>query len=158
MKADSPIFFPALASLCIALLSCSDKEAKMGKGFRLSDGDVEAGKVAFSELKCTNCHTVEGASLPVVAMSPGVEFPLGGEVRKVKRYGELVTAIIQPQHVVSPKYRNSLEKGLRKGAVSPMPEFNETMTVRQLTDIVSFLHAHYSEKSPEYEPYPYYMP
>ena len=65
----------------------------------------------------------------------------------MKSYGELVTAIIQPQHVVSPEYTAKLSEDQRKGTVSPMPNYNGRMTVAQLTDIVTFLSLELSEGS-----------
>lgn len=107
-------------------------------------------------LQCQQCHTVAGMELPKPESPSAVQFELGGEVRKVKTYGELVTAIIQPQHIVSPEY---LEKMIGKqDAASPMPSFNDTMTVTQLTDIVTFLHAHYQKAPPPGVKYPYYLP
>ena len=130
----------------------------MNKGFRLPEGDAERGKATFVQLKCHQCHTVEGADLPPAEDKAGVSFALGGEVTKVKSYGELVTAIIQPQHVVSPDYLATIKKAEGEGQASPMPEYNETMTVRQMSDLVAFLHGHYKLYIPAYDPemYRYY--
>lgn len=142
-----------LAASCFALVSCGDQDARMGKGFRLPEGDQKRGSTAFTELKCHRCHTVEGVTLPDPQDQSGVQFSLGGEVRVVKTYGQLVTAIIQPQHVVSPEYLATLKKEERESAVSPMANYNDIMTVRQLTDLVTFLHTHYQEAVPEYNEY-----
>ena len=54
-----------LASL-LALAAC-DKEARMdSKGFRLPDGDAEAGRETFLYMQCNQCHTIEGMQLPVI--------------------------------------------------------------------------------------------
>lgn len=146
-----------LAALFVTV-SCSSKQEKMGKGFQLPAGDVERGKTAFVQLGCTRCHDVSGADLAPAAGISATHFKLGGEVRKVKTYGELVTAIIQPQHVVSSEYLETLEGEKPADAVSPMPDFNDKMTVRQLTDIVTFLHEHYRQVVPEGMNTPYYAP
>jgi sulfur-oxidizing protein SoxX len=140
----------------LALSSCDEEESKakrMGKGFRLPKGSVEDGAVAFVTLGCNRCHSVKGADLPEQEGASEVHFSLGGEVAKVKSYGELVTAIIQPDHVVSPAYLRILEKEQRAGAESPMLNYNDQMTVRQLTDLVTFLRSHYEELYPEYSDY-----
>lgn len=145
-----------LACLPLLFASCGDKEQRLGKGFLLPAGDAERGKEAFVELKCNRCHDVAGAGLAAPPGKSAVHFNLGGEVSKVKSYGELVTAITQPQHVIASDHLATLEKEQRDGAVSPMPEFNATMTVRQLGDIVTFLHGHYSQARPEgMDPYYY---
>ena len=111
-------------------------------GFRLPDGDAERGKAAFLELKCYNCHTVSGVDLAV----RGKEYAylrsvvLGGETRRVRTYGELVTSIINPSHALAPGYPKEL---ITKGDQSAMTNFNDTLTVRQLTDLVAFLQSRY---------------
>lgn len=145
-----------LTCLPLLLAACGDKQEKMGKGFLLPAGDAGRGKQAFAELECIRCHDVVGAGLAKPFEKSAVHFNLGGEVRKVKTYGELVTAITQPQHVISADHLATLEKEQRDGAVSPMPEFNNAMTVRQLSDIVTFLHGHYSQVVPEELENPYY--
>ena len=83
-------------------------------------------------------------------------FALGGEVSRVKTYGELVTSIIQPQHVIDPKYLRTIETEKRANAESPMPAQNERMKVSQLIDIVAFLNASYKKAKPTYDDYHYY--
>lgn len=152
------ILYPILASFAgvsLILTSCGGKEerreAKMNKGFRLPEGDADRGKEAFVQLKCHQCHSVEGVDLPEVEDKSGVRYTLGGEVRKVKSYGELVTAIIQPQHVISPDYVATIKEAENGGYTSPMPEYNKTMTVQQMVDLAHFLHAHYKKYVPAYD-------
>jgi hypothetical protein len=144
--------------MALSFYSCSDSAERMGRGFRLPEGDEGRGKAAFVELKCHQCHTVAGMDLSKPEEPVSISCELGGEVRIVKSYGELVTAIIQPQHVVSAKYVQQLEESKRKGAVSPMPDYNARMTVAQLTDIVTFLHARYQKAPPQGVNYPHYFP
>jgi mono/diheme cytochrome c family protein len=158
MKTPRSVAVLAFALLSLPLCSCRDSAARMNKGFRLPEGDDSRGKAAFVELKCHQCHTVAGMELPKPDGPSAISYELGGEVRVVKSYGELVTAIIQPQHVVSAKYVQQLEETQREGAASPMPDFNSRMTVTQLTDIVTFLHEHYQKMPPPGVNYPYYLP
>lgn len=158
MKTPRMLVLPLVSSIILMAPSCKDDAAKMGKGFRLPEGDSKQGKVAFQQLKCNQCHTVAGVSLPKSDTPSPIMIELGGVVRKVKTYGELVTATIQPQHIVSPEYLSKLGVEPGKGAVSPMPSFNDTMTVTQMTDIVTFLHSHYQKQAPPGVTYPYYAP
>ena len=160
MKRTQFVTLLVLAAM-LTLASCGDKEEKMErkmeKGFRLPTGDEEDGRFTFIKLKCHACHSVVGVDLPEAEnQSEGVHFVLGGEVRKVKTYGELVTAIIKPQHVVSKAYLATLEEEKReKTQLTPMPNLNATMTVQELTDLVAFLHDQYQKADPQYDVTPY---
>ncbi len=120
-----------------------DTASQPGPTFRLPSGDAEKGKAAFLKLQCHACHQVVGADLPAPGSKSPITVVLGGEVLKVKTYDELVTSIINPPHIVSDKYRGLLVTGQ-----TPMPEFNDSMTVAQLIDIVAFLHARYQKFLP----------
>lgn len=156
--ARSSLWIPLLVLVSLASCSCQDQESRLGQGFRLPQGDVELGRAAFVQLDCHQCHRVAGVTLPEPAAPSPAEFTLGGEVRRVKSYGELVTAIIQPQHIVSPEYLAKFPEEQRKSQNSPMPPANDRMTVTQLTHIVTFLHSHYQKSPPAGTTYPYYAP
>ena len=81
------------------VVSCGG--AKSGRGFHLPDGEVEKGRTAFIQLGCNQCHTVEGVDLPAHAVPGPVQVKLGGKVYRVKTYGQLVTSIIDPAHIVA---------------------------------------------------------
>lgn len=156
MKTPKFIIAPILLLPFLLLPSCRNSEKKEARGFRLPEGNVELGKTAFIDLKCHQCHTVAGIDLPKSEAPSQISLELGGEVRKVKSYGELVTSITQPQHIVSPDYLAKLNKG--EGAASPMPSYNDRMTVTQMANIVTFLHAQYTKAAPPGVNYPIYMP
>jgi len=131
--------------LTLALLAGCNQSPKSSRGFRLPDGDVKKGKQAFLALKCNQCHKVEGVELP----APGsFNLTLGGETQRVRTYGELVTSIINPSHVISDQY----QKELADAKESPMPRFNHEMTVEQMIDLVAFLQSRYKLVEPPYEP------
>jgi L-cysteine S-thiosulfotransferase len=134
-----------LLAVCVVVASCGPKSAR---GFRLPEGDAIAGEEAFRGLGCVRCHSVEGVDLP-----PPTEYGvhLGGESPGVTTYGELVTSIINPRHGISWRYRPEENSG----AMSPMPDPTGSMTVRQMIDLVAFLHPRYTIIRPEY-PHPYY--
>ena len=140
----------ALALLCgclIALTGC-DREARMSEqGFRLPDGDAVAGRAAFVYMQCHQCHTVVDEEFPEI---PGVSEPyvqLGGEVGRVKTYGDLVTSIINPSHRLAPGYARAL---ISEDGESKMYRYNAHMTVQELVDIVMFLQPKYDVRVPEY--------
>lgn len=142
----------------LAVSSCKSQEARMAKGFRLPEGNTERGQAAFLQMKCHQCHTVAEVVLPNPDSPSPIMLELGGVVRKAKTYGELVTAIIQSPHIVSTEYLAKLGEGKEPGASAPMPSFNDTMTVAQMIDIVTFLHEHYQKAPPPGVNYPYYAP
>ena len=143
----------------IGLAGCGKEARQHAQGFRLPDGDIEVGKTTFVDMQCIRCHTVEGVELPENDLHGLHKINLGGEIYRVKSYGDLVTSIINPQHVVSPKYLAILSDAEKEAGVeSPMPVFNDEMTVRQLTDLVAFLHERYQLIEPGTDEYYYLMP
>jgi L-cysteine S-thiosulfotransferase len=142
------MLIPKWGIALLMLLTAACNGPKSGAGFRLPDGDVQRGKAVFMELKCTMCHTVAGTEIPV----PSKDYAyvrvvvLGGEVRQVKTYGALVTSIINPSHSLALGYPKEL---ITKDNQSAMSNFNDTMTVRQLIDLVAFLQSRYEFVPPE---------
>jgi len=138
-----------LALALLTMLTTACVNPRSSAGFRLPDGDVERGKTAFLELKCYTCHTVSGVDIGV----RGKEYAylrsvvLGGETRRVRTYGELVTSIINPSHSLAPGYPKEL---ITKGGQSAMTNFNDALTVHQLIDLVAFLQSRYQLVPPEF--------
>jgi sulfur-oxidizing protein SoxX len=131
-----------------ALLSACDAEKVMSeRGFRLPDGDAQAGRETFLYMQCNQCHTIEDEELPII---PGTEpyVELGGVVSHVKTYGELVTAIVNPSHKLADGYAEDL---VSEDGVSNMYIYNDYMTVQELTDLVRFLQPHYDIAPPRYQ-------
>ena len=145
--------FVVLLFLVAVIVGC-DGGPKSGKGFTLPEGDAERGQATFVALNCHACHTVSGVELPELKGEREVNVALGGEVTKIKTYGELVTSIINPSHRLAKGYL--LEEIANEEGESKMKNYNEVMTVEQLIDLVAFLQSHYELK--EYEPtdYPTY--
>ena len=73
-------------------------------------------------------------------------------VTKVKTYGELITAIINPSHKLADGYPEEL---VSEDGESRMYVYNDYMTIKELTDIVMFLQPHYDVVVPNYR-YPAY--
>ncbi|NNE91575.1 MAG: c-type cytochrome [Verrucomicrobiales bacterium] len=149
-----------MAAIAFLAIGCSEERKTHSRGFHLPEGDVEIGKTTFADMQCVLCHTVSGVELPDRGLPSLPKIAIGGEVHRVHSYGELVTSIISPEHVVSPKYLAMLSKEERakEDIDSPMPVFNEEMTVQQLIDLVAFLHSRYQLIEPESDPYFYVMP
>lgn len=141
-----------ISLLCFITACAPDKQS--GRGLFLPEGNADKGKQVFIDFGCTWCHTVKGAELPAVANEPPpFSIQLGGQVVRVKTYGELVTSIINPNHVISYQNRQVLEKlaGDKNAEIKTlMPSFNDKMTVAQLVDLVTFLDAHYQKYIPDY--------
>ncbi len=117
------------------------------RGFRLPDGDAQAGRETFMYMHCNQCHSLEGEELPEVqGFEQYVE--LGGAVTHVKTYGELVTAIINPSHKLADGYPQDL---VAEDRMSNMYVYNGFMTVQELTDIVMFLQPYYDVVAPQFQ-------
>jgi mono/diheme cytochrome c family protein len=101
----------------------------------LPNGEPEAGRQAFIDLGCSACHRVSwetdmpGPVSPVPAPDLGIE-------HAQRSAGWIATAIIVPSHNVPAEMRAATEDDH-----SPMGDYTETMTVRQLADVVAYLRA-----------------
>jgi len=101
----------------------------------LPEGDPPAGREAFVSLGCASCHGVAwDAELPQPVAT--VDAPQLGFEQAGYSSGLLATSIISPSHHVSTELATRSEDGL-----SPMADFTESMTVRQMVDIVAYLQA-----------------
>jgi mono/diheme cytochrome c family protein len=141
-----PILTLLLASLAV-LGGCDQDRTLSERGFRLPDGNAAAGRETFLYMHCNQCHTIEGEQLePVPGFEPYVE--LGGPVTRVKTYGELVTAIINPSHKLADGYAKEL---VSIDGTSNMYVYNGFMTVQELIDIVMFLQPNYEVVPPEFQ-------
>ncbi|HET6593433.1 MAG TPA: cytochrome c [Xanthomonadales bacterium] len=133
----------------LALTACTG-DSKPVKGFVLPQGDIAQGEQVFIDFNCHGCHTIPDKEFPATDFQPPFILEIGGEVYRVKNYGELLTAIVNPDHIISLKYRAMVEKADRETMISPMPYYGEHMTVAELIDLVEFLHAQYTKLQPQY--------
>ncbi|MDZ7643141.1 MAG: cytochrome C [Woeseiaceae bacterium] len=141
------ILIPALAGLLVFLGGC-DRDPMSEVGFRLPEGDPVAGREAFLYMQCNQCHTLYGEELPSVPHMEPPYVELGGPVTRVKTYGQLVTAIINPSHELADGYA---EEVVSEDGESNMYVYNRYMTVQELIDIVMFLQPHYDVVVPDYQ-------
>lgn len=135
-----------LAASCVTLSAC-DRDPMSETGFRLPDGDPMAGREAFLYMQCNQCHTIAGEDLPLVPEAEPPYVELGGPVTRVKTYGQLVTAIINPSHKLADGYA---EDQVSEDGKSKMYVYNGYMTVQELIDVVMYLQPHYEVVVPEF--------
>lgn len=144
------ILAATLAAIALLVLSACDGDAKPVKGFVLPTGDVAQGKQVFIDFNCHACHSIPGVEFPEVETELPFIMEIGGEVYRVKNYGELLTAVVNPDHIISIKYKAMMERAHREAGLSPMPYRGEDMTVAELIDVIEFLHAQYTKLQPQY--------
>lgn len=126
----------------LTLFGCATGPASTAEfRFPILKGNIESGRQGFVELGCNQCHTVNGVPLPAYQGEMPVNFELGGRIWYAKTYADLVTSIINPDHIISEEYLDKIHQGHR-GSTSPMP-FRGDMTLTQLIDIVTFLNSRY---------------
>lgn len=96
-------------------------------------GDARRGREVFTLLECYACHEVKGERFPAPDQpgKVGPELSQMGPVHTIEYFAE---AIINPS--------GTIEKG--KGYEAPdgsskMPSYNDTITVQQLIDLVTYL-------------------
>jgi len=138
----------SIALACVAALlalGCNPGR-KSASGFRLQDGDPERGRAAFLQLHCADCHRLRGLELTVPMAHPDVPVILGGRVPYPKTDGELVTSIIYPSYRIVAGYPR---ESVMTGEKSRMPDMSETITARQLEDLVAFLQSRYDVVPPQ---------
>ena len=143
----------AIAFLAIIASVGCIPNPKSGKGFTLPDGDAEQGQATYVSLQCNACHKIAGVDqLAAAGETPETSVTLGGKVSRIKTYGELVTSVINPSHRLARGYP---EQEVSVDGQSKMKNYNDVMTVTQLTDLVAFLQSKYELR--EYEPTDYPM-
>jgi len=141
----------AFVSLLIFLLlgACTEQQQPV-RGFVLPPGDIEAGQQVFVAYRCYSCHTIPDVELPEREVEPPFEIALGGKILRVNNYGELLTSVVYPDHVLSSQYKSQLKAAGKEADLTPMPYFGDSMTVTELINLVEFLNAQYTRLQPVY--------
>jgi hypothetical protein len=127
------------------LISCN----QVDRGFVLPKGDLASGKIGFVSMSCNECHST--SDIEWIGNDKDIHIKLGGDVSVVKTYDELVTSVINPTHKISKQYTDKLEKG----ESSPMYNYNELITVKELIDVVTYLQSEYDIVTPDILYFPY---
>jgi len=132
------------ALLLVFLSGCRTYPDEIGSfRFPILDGDIQEGQDAFFRLECNQCHVVDGVQLPAFSGPRPVTAELGCEMYFAKTYGDLVTSIINPDHVLSDEYLDQLPSEVRRRTNSSPMYMKEDMLVTELIDIVAFLNSRY---------------
>lgn len=148
---------PISLALLVLLSACGkEQQDRQADGFVLPEGSAERGQQVFVEMGCRQCHAVAGAELPEYDGVVSLQIELGGKRAKIKDYGELLTSVVHPKHVISDEYKRLQNKEESERGETAMPDFNSRITVAQLIDLVQFLHSRYEELVPDYRGYRYY--
>ena len=105
-----------------------------GWKFLLPAGDAAEGRKVFTAMECYACHDVKGQEFPRESKTPrgvGPELTGMGSHHPREYFAE---AILNPNRVIVLGNGYTGADGLSK-----MPSYAETMTLKQLTDVVEFL-------------------
>jgi len=138
-------FLPAAALFAILLTIAGADE------LRLPVGDPDQGLKALVNLRCIHCHTIKNTPIQDGELGKRLDLTLGAELRFVRSYPDLITAITNPRHVVQKQYSQLLDPAQQAEAEPFMLDLTTTMTVRQLIDLVSFLDQIYAANLPTYK-------
>lgn len=127
------VFAVAAALAVVAAPAPQIEPSEIDVTLSLPAGDPAAGRVAFAALSCTSCHAVAG--------EPGFPAPVahhaGPELATAtagKAPGWIASSILAPSHEIGPEARKLMD-----GQLSPMGDFSDAMSVRQLIDLVAYL-------------------
>lgn len=105
-----------------------------GWRFTLPPGDPKAGRAAYVKFECFKCHAVKGEEFPGVAKTATEVGPDMTGMGSHHPAGYFAEAIINPNAVIL------TEKGFTgPDGKSIMPDYSQSMTVRELIDVVAYL-------------------
>lgn len=142
---NKSLYFAAAGLACTVFLGACRTYPDYASEFRfpILRGDVMRGQQSFVEMGCHMCHTVDGVQLPDNTNLRPVTVMLGGDLIFAKTYGDLVTSIINPDHVISEQWLDQLPRQTRREVDSSPMYVNPDMKVTELIDIVAFLNSRY---------------
>ncbi len=105
-----------------------------GWRFTFPDGDLKAGREVFAKLECYKCHEVEGEHFPHAPKGPDTAGPELTGMGGMHPAEYLAESILNPNAVIlmGPGYTSP-------DGLSIMPDYSETLTVRELIDLVAYL-------------------
>ncbi len=116
--------------LGVSLIAAADTKQLL----TLPSGDPLQGRLTFTQLKCNSCHKIASDNeMPVPVAGSGAPV-LGLKQARYKR-AYLADSIVFPSHVIV-KPDGHLDP---KAGTSRMGDFVDTLTIRQLADLVAYL-------------------
>lgn len=135
------IMFLTTCFLILLILSSCIDGVNSSRGFTLPPGNVEKGKIVFMDRQCLACHTLAKFDDPSIGKELTEPVALGGNITRIKTYADVVTSVINPSHRIAKKYQSN---DYQSDGVSKMQNYNDTITVTELIDLVTFLQPHYT--------------
>lgn len=100
----------------------------------IPEGDTEMGSETYIELKCYQCHKIEGESFPISKEEEGGIGPDLTGIGSIQPPSYLAESILDPNAVIIQG-----EGYVGVDGQSLMPEYHDTMTLRQLLDLTAYL-------------------
>ena len=100
----------------------------IGWRFTFPKGDAAKGKAVFEKFECHYCHEVRGENFP----SPTEHAPELSQMGGLHPLEFFAESIMNPNAVVPKNYRDAEGQ-------SPMSDFTEKMTVRELIDVSAYI-------------------
>ena len=100
----------------------------IGWRFTMPKGDAAKGRAVFEKFECHYCHEVRGENFPSPTENAPELSQMGG-LHPVEFFAE---SIMNPNAVVPKNYRDAEGR-------SPMSDFTEKMTVRELIDVSAYI-------------------
>lgn len=144
----------AILIIVVAFVMGCEQGADSPRGFSLSEGNVENGKLIFLKYQCLSCHQLPDVEPPVeLVKNSEISVKLGGRLTQVKTYADLLTSVINPSHKLARGYRLDT---IQKNGESKMRNYNDVMTVTELVDLVTFLQSNYELVPYQKSNYQYY--
>ena len=100
------------------------------------EGDPEMGYYTFDDMKCHQCHTIEGYDFG------GSPEDLGGIGPDLTGIGDIQGPLYLMESIMDPNALIVAGEGyMGEDGSSKMPEYHDTLTLRQLLDLTTFLTA-----------------
>jgi len=135
MLVGTALVLGVLGLLRVAAQPAAHGEHGTPAGWSLSwpTGDPSRGRAAFVRFECYSCHEVRGERFPA-PNEPGKLGPELSVMGPVHEAGYFVEAIVNPNAVVDRGRVYEAADGSSK-----MPSYNDSLTVQELIDLVTFL-------------------
>ena len=129
------------AAFSILLISVAPAEPLAPQKTIVPPGSEAAGKTLFVEKGCYQCHVAGDLKTPASELEDTLTINLGGPDHAGWSRDDFARAIMNPSHTVAEEYHKiMIILGDHLKAVnSPMPGFNDLLTVSDLIHLTTFL-------------------
>ena len=105
--------------------------------FTLPAGSAADGRKMFIEAECHKCHEVAGEKFPDIVKEKGDVGPELSQMAGLHPAEYFFESIVNPNAVID---QDAKEKGyLGDDGKSKMPNYNDTLTMRQLADLTAYM-------------------